>query len=187
MCLRRCPYFFRAGGLVALAAAYMCAGIPLALVVPLGMWYMCFVAVVRSPVACGSLISVTCRCPSYHASFLPADGLEYREHRTDTWVVGRRRGARGGGLFGGGYISLFIPCCACGGSHGVCVHGHIPWLLGARGHSCMCFMLWCTFVYFSVLRFAFRGSLPLDFHTPCLSHGVLVLCVRGTVGGMPFC
>ena len=105
--------------LLALAAAYMCAGIPLALLVPLGMWYMCFVAVVRSPVACGSLLSVTCGCPSYHASFLRADGLEYRERRTHTWVVGRRRGARGGGLFGGGYVSLCIPCCACGGSHGV--------------------------------------------------------------------
>ena len=33
------------------------------------------VAVVRSPVACGSLLSVPCGCPSYHASFR-AGGLE---------------------------------------------------------------------------------------------------------------
>ena len=105
--------------LLALAAAYICAGIPLALLVPLGMWYMCFVVVVRSPVACGSLLSVTCGCPSYHASFLRADSLEYRGHRTHTLVVGRRWGACGGRLFGGGYVSLFIPCCACGGSRGV--------------------------------------------------------------------
>ena len=31
-----------------------------------------------------------------------------------------------------------------------CVHGHTSWLLGAGGHSGMCFMLWCTFFYFSV-------------------------------------
>ena len=33
------------------------------------------VSVVRSPVAYGSLLSVTCGCPSYHASFR-AGGLE---------------------------------------------------------------------------------------------------------------
>ena len=66
------------------------------------------VAMVRSRVACGSLLSVTCGCPSYHASFR-AGGLEYREHRKHTWAVGQRRAARCGGLFGGGYVSLFLP------------------------------------------------------------------------------
>ena len=40
-----------------------CVGIPLAHLLPLGMWYMCFVAVVCSPVACGSLLSFACGCP----------------------------------------------------------------------------------------------------------------------------
>ena len=63
---------------------------------------VCFVAVVRPPVACGPLLLVTYGCPSYHASFLRANGLEGREHIIHTCVVGRRRGARGSGLFGGG-------------------------------------------------------------------------------------
>ena len=121
---------------LALAAAYMCAGIPLALLVRMGMRYMCFVAVLRSLVAFGSLLSVTCRCPSYHASFLRADGLQYREHRTHRWVVGRRRGTRGSGVFRGGYVSLFIPCCACGSSHGVRAWAYLmdPWRLRALLH-----------------------------------------------------
>ena len=48
----------------------------IALLVPSGLWYVCLVAAVRSPVACGSLLSLTCRCPSYHASFR-AGGLEH--------------------------------------------------------------------------------------------------------------
>ena len=46
--------------------------------------YLCFVAVVRPPVACGSLLLATYGCPSYHASFLRANGLECREHRMRT-------------------------------------------------------------------------------------------------------
>ena len=52
-----------------------CVGIPLAHLVPLGLWYVCFVAVVCSPVACGSRLSFACGCPSYHTSFR-VDGLE---------------------------------------------------------------------------------------------------------------
>ena len=59
--------------LVLLALAFV--GIPFALLVPLGLWCVCFAAVVRPPVACGSLLSFTCGCPSYHTSFR-ADGLE---------------------------------------------------------------------------------------------------------------
>ena len=47
------------------------------------LWYVCSVEVVRPPVACGSLLLVTYRCPSYHA-FLRANGLECREHRMRT-------------------------------------------------------------------------------------------------------
>ena len=127
----------------------------------------------RSPVACGALLLVTCGCPSYHASFR-AGGLEYREYRMHTWAVGRRRGARGGGWFGGG---LFIPWRACGGSLGVCVHGHT---------SCVCFMVFHGFPVFScgALRLGGLFSLMLS-HT--LSHGVLVLCVRGMLAGVPSC
>ena len=129
---------------------------------------MCFVAVVRSPVACGSLLPVTCGCPSYHASFR-AGGLELREHRKHTRLVGRRPGAHGGCLFGGGYISLFIPCCACGGSAGVCLHWHTSWPLGARGHSCVCFMMWCAFPCFFVWRFVFWLKANLLSHTLLVS------------------
>ena len=47
----------------------------LAHLVPLGLWYVFFVAVVCTPVACGSLLSFTCGCPSCHTSFR-VDGLE---------------------------------------------------------------------------------------------------------------
>ena len=50
----------------------------------LTVWYVCFVAVVRPPVACGSLLLVTYGCPSYHASFLRVNGLECRKHRMRT-------------------------------------------------------------------------------------------------------
>ena len=48
-----------------------CVGIPppLAPLVPLGLWYVCFVAVVCSAVACGSLLTFSCGCPSYHNFF----------------------------------------------------------------------------------------------------------------------
>ena len=127
------------------------------------------VAVVSSPVACGSLLSVTCGCPSCHASFR-AGGLEYREHRMHTWAVGRRRGAHGGGLFGGGYVSLFIPWRACGGSHGVCVHGHTSWLLGARGHFCVRFMVFHGFPVFPCGALRSGGLFPL-----MLSHTLTLL------------
>ena len=48
------------------------------------LWYVWFVAVVRPPVACGSFLWATYGCPSYHASFLRANGLECREHRMRT-------------------------------------------------------------------------------------------------------
>ena len=51
-------------------------GIPLALFVPSGLWFVCLVAVVCSPVACGSLLSVSWGCSSYH-HFLP-HGLPVR-------------------------------------------------------------------------------------------------------------
>ena len=41
----------------------------LALLVPSGLWVACLVAVVCSPVACGSLLSVSLGCPSYHHFF----------------------------------------------------------------------------------------------------------------------
>ena len=76
-------------------------------------------------------------------------------------MVGRRRGARGGGLFGGGYVSLFIPCRSCGGSNGVCLHGHTSWL-GVRGHfACVS---WCGVPFFFLLCGALRldGLFPLS-------------------------
>ena len=42
---------------------------PLALFVPSGLWFACLVAVVCSPVACGSLLLVSWGCPSYHHFF----------------------------------------------------------------------------------------------------------------------
>ena len=110
------------------------------------------VAVVCSLAACGSLLSVPCGCPSYNASFC-AGGLEYREYRMHTWAVGRRRGARGVGLFGGG---LLIPWRACGGSH-VRVRAWAYLLCVFHGVSWSpCFFVW---------RFAFGGSPPLDAST----------------------
>ena len=50
-------------------------GIPVAHLVPLGLWYVRFVAAVCSPVACGSLLLFVCGCPSYHTSFR-VDGVE---------------------------------------------------------------------------------------------------------------
>ena len=70
-----------------------------------------------------------------------------------TWAVGRRRGARGVGLLGGG---LFIPWRPCGGSQGMCVHGHT---------SCVCFMVFHGFPVFSCGALPFGGSLPLDAFT----------------------
>ena len=75
-----------------------------------------------------------------------------------TWVVGRRRGAPGVGLFGGG---LFIPWRACGGSHGVCVHGHT---------SCVCFMVFHGFSVFSSGALRLGGLFPL-----MLSHTLTLL------------
>ena len=106
------------------------------------------VAVVRSPMACGSLPSVTCGCPSYHASFC-AGSLQYIEYSMHRWALGRRRCARGGGWFGGG---LFIPWRACGGSLGVCVHGHT---------SCVCSMVFHGFPVFSCGALRFGGLFPL--------------------------
>ena len=78
-----------------------------------------------------------------------------------TWPVGRQRGARGSGLFGGRYISLFIPWRACSGSHGVCVHGHTSRPLGARGHSCVCFMVFHGFPVFWCGALRLGGLFPL--------------------------
>ena len=215
----------------------------LALFVPSGLRFVCLVAVVCSPAACGSLPSVSRGFPSYH-HFFPR-GLPTRyslipslfrsavlvascsacvlwrcPHFLQRWrpigraCSGKEKGWRsfwllgalalhaspsavalvvyihtfcclrrhicaraylllflclwvlvlrvvcGGGLFGGGYVSLFIPCRACGGSIGVCMHGHTSWL-GVRGHFCMCFMVWCAFLNFSVWRFALGWSFPL--------------------------
>ena len=55
--------------------ALACLGIPLGHLVPLGLWYVCFVPALCSSVACGSLLLCTCGCPSYHTSFR-VDGLE---------------------------------------------------------------------------------------------------------------
>ena len=115
------------------------------------------VAVVRSPVACGSLPSVTCGCPSYHASFR-AGGLEYIEYSMHTWAAGRRRGAPGGGWFGGG---VFISWRAYGGSLGVCVHGHT---------SCVCCMVFHGFSFLSGGPLRLGGLFPL-----MLSHTLTLL------------
>ena len=66
-----------------------------------------------------------------------------------TWAVGRRRGARGVGLFSGG---LFIPWRACGGSHGVYVHRHT---------SCVCFIVFQCFLCFFVCALRLGGLFPL--------------------------
>ena len=75
-----------------------------------------------------------------------------------TWAVGRQRGARGIGLFGGG---LFIPWRACGGSHGVCVHAHT---------SCVCFMVFHGFPVFACGPLRLVGLFPL-----MLSHTLNLL------------
>ena len=66
-----------------------------------------------------------------------------------TWAFGRRRGAHGVGLFGGG---SFIPWPACGGSHGLCVHGHT---------SCVFFMVFHGFPVFSCGALRLGGLFPL--------------------------
>ena len=93
-----------------------------------------------------------------------------------TWAVGRRRGARGVGLFGGG---LFIPWRACGGSHGVCVHGHT---------SCVCLMVFHGFPVFSCGALLSGGLFPL-----MLSHTLTLLVLwrarpmcAGDVSGCAF-
>ena len=77
-CVPSCIHTFwrlqlRATALVSLTHLSLLAlgfvGIPLALLLSLGLWCVCFVAVVRSPVVCGSLLWFTCGCPSYHTSF----------------------------------------------------------------------------------------------------------------------
>ena len=75
-----------------------------------------------------------------------------------TWAVGRRRGAWGAGLFGGGSC---IPWRACSGSHGVCVHGHT---------SCVCFTVFHGFPVFSCGALLLRGLFPL-----MLSHTLTLL------------
>ena len=84
-----------------------------------------------------------------------------------TWAVGRRRGARGVGLFSGG---LFIPWRACGGSHGVCVHGH---------SSCVCFMVFHGFPVFS------RCALRLGHPFPLMLSHTLTLLVSWRPRPMP--
>ena len=79
-----------------------------------------------------------------------------------TWAVGRRRGARGVNLFGGG---SFIPWRACGDSHGVCVHGHT---------SCVCFMVFHGFPVFSCGALRLGGLFPL-----LLSHTLTLLVSWG--------
>ena len=75
-----------------------------------------------------------------------------------TWALRRWRGARGVSLFGGG---LFIPWRACGGSHGVCVHGHT---------SCVSFMVFHDFPVFSCGALRLGGLFPLT-----LSHTLTLL------------
>ena len=65
-------------------------GIPLALLVPLGLWGVRFMALVRSSLACGSL----------HLVYLWLSLIPYffpcGRPRKCLWVVGQRRGPRGG-------------------------------------------------------------------------------------------
>ena len=49
-----------------------CVGIPLALFVPSGLWFVCLVAAVCSPVACGSRLSVSRGWAPFIPSLLPA-------------------------------------------------------------------------------------------------------------------
>ena len=75
-----------------------------------------------------------------------------------TWAVGRRRGAPGVSLFGGG---SFIPWRACGGSHGVCVHRHT---------SCVCFLVFHGSPVLSCGALRLGGLFPL-----MLSHTLTLL------------
>ena len=75
-----------------------------------------------------------------------------------TWAVGRRRGARNVVLFAGG---SFVPWRACGGSHGMCVHGHT---------SCVCFMVFHGFPVFSCGALCLGRLFPL-----MLSHTLTLL------------
>ena len=49
----------------------------LVLFVPSGLWFVCLVAVVCSPVTCGSLLSVLWGCLSYHHFFLHGLPIRY--------------------------------------------------------------------------------------------------------------
>ena len=166
-----------------------CVGTPLALLVPFGLWYVCFVVVVRSPVACGSLLSFTCGCPSYHTSFR-VDGLE------------SICGWSGGGLVLVAVICSAVGTLVCGGSlvplpslapldytllclrrfiQRACMGIPLGRLAPAGALACV---LWCgvPFVFFRVALWVWGPPSPCCFHTPCLPHGVRVLCVRGMCG-----
>ena len=81
-------------------------GIPLPHLVPLGLLYVCFAAVVCSLVVCGSLLSFACGCPSYHTSFR-VDGLEsIRGSESGGLVLAAVTWSTGTLLCGGSLVSL---------------------------------------------------------------------------------
>ena len=53
--------------------------------------------------------------------------------------------------------------------HTMCVHGHTSWPLGARGRSCVWFVVWCAFCDFPCCALCFGTLVPL-----LLSHTLLV-------------
>ena len=153
-------------------------------------------AVVYSPVACGSYLPFACGCPSFH-TFSP-----FGRPGECTSIVERRRGHHGGYLFGGGHVGVGWYACVPSGVgplglylavlaavRTTCVHWHTSWLLRARGLIALACVLWCgvPFVFFRVALCVWGPSSPCCFHTPSLSHGVRIPYVRGTCGRQWLC
>ena len=135
------------GGL-ALARQRAFLGAGAAHLLPFGLWYVCFVALVCSSVACGSLLLFTCGCPSYHTSFR-VDGLE-----------SIRR------LQGGGFVFVAVICSAAG----TLVFGRL--LVSLPAYALLDYTLLCS------RRFILRAcmGIPLCRLAPAGSSLLPVFC-----------
>ena len=139
---------------------------------------MCFVALVCSPVACGSLLSFACVCPSYHTAFRVV-GIEsvHGGCRAAAWfsrpfpdwrarwcvVVCLCPFLR--------WPSWIIPCCACGSSYNMRARAYLWAARRLWAHrSCVCFLVCSAFCGFSCCALCFGGPgyLVAFTHLPCL-------------------
>ena len=162
----------------------------LALFVPSGLWSACLVAVVCSPVASGSLLSVSRGRPSYH-HFSPL-GLPIRYSLTPSLL-------RSAVLAASCSLCVLRRCpyflqrwrpieCTCSGKEKGVVLVAVSWLVGALAP---CFS--CVFVsggpccVLSYILFGACGGIYVCRHTSCsscaLGYVVYVFCG----GGALFC